>query len=130
VTDPELIEMFDTRFDKGLEIQRRVFGERIDRMYAQSPKDQIHIQRDLSANCFGDYYTRTGLDLKTRELLTFAMIALLGGCEPQLGAHVAANLAVGNDRQMLVGTVTALLPFIGYPRSLNAIHVINEGTSA
>jgi 4-carboxymuconolactone decarboxylase len=120
----------ETRFDEGLEVQKRIFGDRIDQMYAQSPKDQVHIQRHLSANCFGDIYTRTGLDLKTRELLTFAMLASLGGCEPQLGGHVAANLSVGNDRQVLVGTVTALLPFIGYPRSLNAIRVINEGTSA
>lgn len=120
----------DTRYEKGLEVQRRIFGERIDRMQAASPGDQLHIQRFLSANCFGDYYTRNGLDLKTRELLTFSMIASMGGCEPQLAGHVAANLAVGNDRRTLVGTITQLLPFIGYPRTLNAIRVINEGTSA
>lgn len=119
-----------TRFAKGLEVQKRLFGDRIDRMHAEAPEDQRHIQRYLSANCFGDHYTRTGLDLKTRELLTFSMIAALGGCEPQLAGHVAANLAAGNDRQVLVGTVTALLPFIGYPRSLNALRVVNEGTSA
>jgi 4-carboxymuconolactone decarboxylase len=117
-----------TRFDKGLEVQKKILGEKIDQMYEQSPKDELHIQRFLSANCFGDYYTRKGLDLKTRELLTFSMIAALGGCEPQLAGHVAANLAVGNDRNVLVGTITLLLPFIGYPRTLNAIRVINEGT--
>jgi len=120
----------DTRFDEGLALQRRLFGDRIDQMYANSPKDTLHIQRHLSANCFGDYYTRTGLDLKTRELLTFAMIASLGGCEPQLGGHVAANLSVGNDRQTLLSAATQLLPFIGYPRTLNAIRVIDKGTSA
>jgi len=57
------------------------------------------------------------------------MIAALGGCEQQLSGHVAANLAVGNDRRVLVGTITQLLPFIGYPRALNAVRVINEGTS-
>ena len=118
----------DTRFEKGLEVQKRIFGERIDQMRAQSPKDQMHIQDYLSANCFGDYYTRTGLDLKTRELLTFSMLASLGGCEPQLAAHLAGNLSVGNDRQVLISTVTHLLPFIGYPRTLNALRVINEGT--
>ena len=58
------------------------------------------------------------------------MIASLGGCEPQLAEHVAGNLAVGNDLQTLLGTVTQILPFIGYPRTLNAIRVIDEGTSA
>ena len=118
-----------TRFDKGLAVQKHTFGDRIDQMCAQSPEDELHIQRHLSANCFGDYYTRTGLDVKTRELLTFAMLAALGGCEPQLLGHVAANLSVGNDRRVLLGTITQLLPFIGYPRTLNAIRVINEGTS-
>ncbi len=65
-----------------------------------------------------------------RELLTFSMLAALGGCEPQLAGHVAGNLAVGNDRRVLVGTITQLLPFIGYPRTLNALRVVNEGTSA
>lgn len=119
----------DTRFEKGLAVQKRIFGDKIDQMYAQSPKDQLHIQEHLSANCFGDFYTRAGLDLKTRELLTFSMLASLGGCEPQLVGHVAANLAVGNDRQVLISTVTQLLPFIGYPRTLNALKVIDEGTT-
>ena len=120
----------DTRFEKGLETQKHIFGDRIDAMIAQSPPDQMHIQHFLSANCFGDYYTRNGLDLQTRELLTFAILAALGGCEPQLSGHVAGNLAVGNDRQVLIETITQLLPIIGYPRSLNALRVINEGTSA
>lgn len=119
----------DTRQERGLAVQKQLFGEAIDRMYAQSPKDQLHIQHYLSANCFGDFLTRTGLDLKTRELVTFTMLASLGGCEPQLAGHVAGNLALGNDRKVLVSTVTQLLPFIGYPRALNALRVINEGPS-
>jgi 4-carboxymuconolactone decarboxylase len=118
-----------TRFEHGLATQKRIFGDRIDTMVAQSPADQRHIQRFLSANCFGDYYTRNGLDLQTRELLTFATLVSLGGCEPQVAAHIAGNLAMGNERQLLIATVTQLLPFIGYPRSLNAIRLINEGTS-
>jgi 4-carboxymuconolactone decarboxylase len=97
-------------------------------MYAESPKDLLHIQELLTANCFGDHVARGGLDLETRELLTFSMLAALGGCEPQLAGHVAANLAVGNDRQVLIDVITQLLPYIGYPRTLNAIRVINEGT--
>jgi 4-carboxymuconolactone decarboxylase len=119
----------ETRFADGVAAQKRIFGDAIDKMRAGAPKDQLHIQDFLAANCFGDYYTRRGLDLKTRELLTFAMIASMGGCEPQLAGHVAGNVAVGNDRAVLVSTVTQLLPFIGYPRTLNALRVINEGTT-
>jgi 4-carboxymuconolactone decarboxylase len=118
-----------TRLDRGLAVQRRLLGDKLDLLYSQSPADQLHIQRYLSANCFGDYLTRTGLDLKTRELLTVSMLASLGGCESQLAAHVALNVAIGNGRQVLVATITQLLPFIGYPRTLNALRVINEGTT-
>lgn len=120
----------ETRFAEGLAVQKRIFGDAIDKMRAGAPKDQLHIQDFLAANCFGDYYTRRGLDLKTRELLTFAMIASMGGCEPQLAGHVAGNVAVGNGRAMLVSTITQLLPFIGYPRTLNALRIVNEGTHA
>jgi 4-carboxymuconolactone decarboxylase len=119
----------ETRREKGLEVQRRLFGETIDQLYAHSPKDQLHVQEFLTANCFGDHLTRAGLDLKTRELLTFSMLAALGGCEPQLAGHVAGNLAAGNDRRVLVSTITHLLPFIGYPRTLNALRIVNEGAA-
>jgi 4-carboxymuconolactone decarboxylase len=41
---------------------------------------------------------------------------------------VAANLNVGNDRTVLLAVVTQLLPFIGYPRTLNALRVIDDVT--
>ncbi len=116
----------ETRYAKGLDLSKSIFGEIIDKMYKESPEDQLHIQKYLSANCFGDYYTRKGLDIKTRELLTFSMILCLGGCEPQLKGHVQGNLNVGNDRKMLLSAITRLLPYVGYPRTLNAIKCINE----
>jgi 4-carboxymuconolactone decarboxylase len=116
----------ETRFEKGLSVQKSIFGDMIDQMYKESPANQIHIQKYLSANCFGDYYTRNGLDLKLRELLTFAMILALGGCEPQLKGHIQGNVNVGNDKKVLLGAVTQLVPYVGYPRTLNAIRCLNE----
>ena len=117
----------ETRAEKGLAIQKEIVGsERVEQMYASAAEDELHLQRLLSANCFGDHYTRTGINIKTRELLTFAMLISLGGCEPQAMGHVAANLRVGNHRSVLISLVTQLLPFIGYPRTLNALRVIDE----
>jgi 4-carboxymuconolactone decarboxylase len=116
----------ETRREKGLAAQKAIFGDAIETMHRQSPASQRHINEYLSANCFGDYYTRTGLDLKTRELLTFSMILALGGCEPQLKAHIQGNVAIGNHKETLLGVVTQLLPYVGYPRTLNAIRCLNE----
>ena len=72
----------ETRAEKGLAVQKEIVGaDLVDAMYASAPADELHIQRFLSANCFGDHYTRTGIDLPTRELLTFAMLVSLGGCD-------------------------------------------------
>jgi 4-carboxymuconolactone decarboxylase len=120
----------EDRAEKGLAVQKRILGDQVvDRLYAASPADQGHIQRHLSANCFGDYLTRTGIDLPTRELLTFSMLVALGGCEPQVKGHVAANLNVGNDRSRLIDVLTQLLPFIGYPRTLNGLRAVDEATA-
>ena len=116
----------ETRYEEGLKVQKSIFGEMIDEMYKTSPKGQLHIQRFLSANCFGDYYTRKGLEIKTRELLTFAMLISLGGTEPQVKGHIQGNVNVGNDKEKLMSVVTQLLPYIGYPRTLNAIKCLND----
>lgn len=116
----------ETRFEKGLAVQKAIFGERIDAMRAAAPENQQHIQDYLSANCFGDYVSRGGLDAKMRELLTFSMLLTLGGCEPQLRGHIQGNLNVGNDKRTLLAVVTQLLPYTGYPRTLNAIACLNE----
>jgi 4-carboxymuconolactone decarboxylase len=116
-----------TRAEKGLAVQKEIVGEEgLQRLLQSAPEDEQHIYGLLAANCFGDHVSRSGLDLATRELLTFSMLISLGGCDPQAKGHVAGNLRVGNSRATLIDVVTQLLPFIGYPRSLNALRAIDE----
>jgi 4-carboxymuconolactone decarboxylase len=117
--------------EKGLAVQKQIIGgDVVEKLYASAPEDQLHFQRYLSAHCFGDHYTRTGINVPTRELLTFSMLVSLGGCDAQVKGHVAANLNVGNSRERLIDVLTQLLPFIGYPRTLNALRAIDEVTAA
>ena len=111
----------ENRLEKGAQAQVDIFGESMKEAWKQG-----HINRWLAANCFGDYYTRTGLDLKQRELITFCFLAAQGGCEPQLTAHAKGNMNLGNDKEFLTKVVSQCLPYIGYPRSLNAIACINK----
>jgi 4-carboxymuconolactone decarboxylase len=113
--------------EKGLAVQKRIVGaELVEQLHALAPADEKHIQRFLSANCFGDYLTRGGIDVPIRELLTFSMLVALGGADGQVKAHVAANLLVGNDRATLIDVLTQLIPFIGYPRTLNGLRAVDE----
>lgn len=119
-----------TRMAEGLTVQKRIIGDdKVDALYAGAAEDDKHFQRYLSGNCFGDHVARGGLDLKTRELLTFAMLVALGGAEPQVKGHVAANLNVGNDRAALLSVLTVSVPFIGYPRTLNGLAAVNAVTA-
>ena len=112
---------------KGLAVQKAIFGAgHIDALREAAPEGQKHIQDYLSMNCFGDFVTRGGLDARTRELLTFSMLLTLGGCEPQLKGHIRGNLNLRNDKRTLLTVITQLLPYVGYPRSLNAIACLNE----
>ncbi|TWE04817.1 4-carboxymuconolactone decarboxylase [Peribacillus frigoritolerans] len=116
----------ENRFDKGLAVQVKIFGDVIKKMQESAPSNQKHIQEYLSTFCFGDLYTHGGLDLKTRELLTLCIITALGGAEGQVKAHVQGNKNVGNDKETLIAAITNCLPYMGFPRTLNALACVNE----
>ena len=123
---PQSTTTRETRQQIGLAKQKEIVGSRIDEMYKNSPKDLLHIQEYLSANCFGDFVTRNGLDVKKREMVTLSFLIALGGTESQIKGHIQGNANVGNDRQSLINLVTQLIPYVGYPRALNAITCLNE----
>lgn len=116
----------ENRREAGIQAQVDIFGERMRDFWKSGPEESCHINLWLADNCFGDYYTRTGLDYAERELITFCFLAAQGGCEPQLTSHAAANMKNGNDKLFLIKIISHCLPFIGYPRSLNALACVNK----
>lgn len=115
----------EDRLEKGARAQADIFGPQMLDAWKAG-----HINRWLAANCFGDYYTRTGLDLRQRELITFCFLAAQGGCEPQLTSHAKGNMNLGNDKEFLIRVISQCLPYIGYPRSLNAAACVNKAAEA
>lgn len=75
--DGQATTTLDNRLEKGIEAQAEIFGEHMKEAWKAG-----HINRWLAANCFGDYYTRKGLTLSERELITFCFLMAQGGCEP------------------------------------------------
>ena len=111
----------EDRLEKGEETQIRLFGPQMK----DFAKKGI-VNKWLVDNCFGDYYTRKGLSDNDREMITFCYLAAQGGCEPQLLSHAQANIKLGNDKDFLMKVIEQNVPFIGYPRSLNAVRIVNE----
>jgi 4-carboxymuconolactone decarboxylase len=115
----------ESRLAAGEQAQVDIFGEAMRGFKDKGHPDYPHINEWLVSNCFGDWYTRGGLDLRDRELVTFCYIAAQGGCDSQLRGHAAGNLSVGNTRELLIRVISSNLPFIGYPRTLNALAALD-----
>ena len=116
----------ENRREMGTQAQVDIFGDGMKDFWQSGPEESRHINYWLADNCFGDYYTRTGLDYKQREMITFCFLAAQGGCEPQLTSHAAGNMRIGNDKTFLIRVISQCLPYIGYPRSLNALRCVND----
>lgn len=115
------------RFEKGKEIQYPIYGEGMKQNMKDLPGEFAEaIPRILTETCFGDFYTRGGLDIKTRELMIFCALATLGGTDRQMGSHAVGNMKVGNDKETLISALVQLYPYIGFPRMANAIYAIKD----
>jgi 4-carboxymuconolactone decarboxylase len=116
----------DQRFKKGKEIQYPIYGEGMKQNMKDLPGEFAEIvPKMLTETCFGDYYTRGGLDVKTRELMIFCCLATLGA-DKQLTAHAIGNLKIGSSRETLLAAMIQCYPYIGFPRAANAIYAIKE----
>lgn len=117
----------EQRFDKGKAHQYPLYGDGMKQNMKDLPGEFASaLPNMVTETCFGDYYTRSGLDLKTRELMIFCALATLGGTERQVASHGLGNLKVGNDKETLLAALVQLYPYIGFPRIANAIYTIKD----
>lgn len=114
----------ETRFEKGVDAQATIFGPGM-RELAALGENMPRESKLLADNCFGDFYTRNGLDLQTREMLTLAILINLG-TEPQIKAHIFGNLNMGRSPEYITEVIFGCLAYCGYPRLLNAQTYLKE----
>ncbi len=117
------------RRESGEQMVMKLNGDRMKQILSQVPKDEYDLRvNDLYDFCFGDFYTRSGLSLKDRELVVFGAIAAFGGCEAQLRSHIGANLREGTTKAQLVDALRVMLRYLGFPRTLNAMNQVSQMT--
>ena len=120
---------YESRAVAGEAKQVAFFGEGMRGFAEAGNPEYPQINRWLASHCFGDWYTRDGLSDHERELITLCFLAAQGGCEPQLTSHARANMRIGNTKAFLLKVVSANVPWIGYPRTLNAIRCIEDASA-
>lgn len=116
----------ENRLSKGRKIQDKLYGDEVKQAMQTLPaeyKDQV--PEILTGFCFADFYTRKGLSVKQRELLSLVVLAAQGA-EKQLKAHIVGNLKAGNDKKTLLAAMVQAIPYIGLPNGLTAINLIKE----
>lgn len=109
------------RLEAGRKLQTEMYGM----VHTESTALDRHIRPFLSEYCFGDFYTRSGLDLKTRQLLTFVILANFG-TEIQMRSHIRGCANMGWTKEEVIAAATQCMPLMGMPRTLNTIAAINE----
>ncbi len=70
---------------------------------------------------YGDIYSRTGLDLKSREIATVAALTALGNVQPQLQSHIEGALNVGCTREEIIEVIIQMAVYAGFPAAINGV---------
>ncbi len=115
------------RLDKGKHWFNKVYGEgKADGLVEM----QVGLAQDLARFGiefnFGDIYSRPGLTLAQRELLSLASLVTIGGLEPQLRGHTRGAIRVGCTPTEIIETVIHTVQYCGFPKALNAIRVVTD----
>ena len=114
----------ENRYEKGWEIQNQLYGDEVKKAMASLPDIYANVVPDtLTTFCFGDFYTRNGLSIKQRELLSLIVLTSMGA-EKQLSAHVVGALRAGNDKETLLAAMVQAIPYIGLPYAMTTINLI------
>ncbi len=109
------------RYERGLELLQRVDGEGGAQVIDSLKDIAPDVGRYIVEFAFGDIYAREGLSLRDRELATIASLCTQGACEPQLMVHIRGALNAGLTAEQVIETFVQLIPYVGFPRVLNAI---------
>lgn len=114
------------RYEAGLALQEHVYGDEIKVAMEGLPKNMGEdVSRFLTEVCFGDFYTRSGLDMKTRELLIIGLLVTTGNTSV-LKSHIEGNLKIGNSKETITAAIIQCLPYVGFPNTLAALKTAKE----
>lgn len=116
----------EERFAAGSAIQQPLYGNEIKEALVGLPGNMGEdAARFLTEFCFGDIYTRGGLDVKTRELLAIGILVTTGNMQT-LQSHIAGSIRAGNSPETVTAAIIQCMPYVGFPNALNALKVLKD----
>ncbi len=118
--------MDDNRYERGLKKLSEVDGTGGEQVIESLKDIAPDLGNYIIEFAFGDIYSRSGLDLQERELITIASLLTAGGCEPQLEVHINGALNVGVPPQKVIEAFLQCIPYTGFPKVLNAVRAAKK----
>lgn len=114
------MEQSEDRHQRGMDMLKTMFGvnaeTEVEKLRAANPE----LARCLIEFPFAEVYTRPGLDLRTREMLTIAALTVLGYPQTELKEHVRGALNIGCTTEQIMEIVLQMAVYAGFPAALEA----------
>ena len=116
----------DTAFQAGIATRTQVMGsEFVDRAFGNATDYTQPMQEFITRNAWGNVWQRPGLDLKTRSLVTVAMLTALGK-QHELKGHVRGALNNGATPEELREVMLHATVYCGFPTAIDAFRTVTE----
>jgi 4-carboxymuconolactone decarboxylase len=110
----------ESRYEQGMRVRTEVLGaDHVARAQEQTTPFDADFQRFITETAWGDVWSRPGFDLKTRHLLTLAVLAALGR-EAELELHVRATRNTGVTPDELKEVLLHVAVYAGVPAANSA----------
>jgi 4-carboxymuconolactone decarboxylase len=126
MTKTHLQEVNTDRYQQGWRKLAEVDGHAGEQVIESLKDIAPDLARYIIEFPFGDIYSRSGLDLKSREIATVAALTAMGNAQPQLKVHIHGALNVDCTREEVVEVIIQMAVYAGFPAALNGIFAAKE----
>lgn len=120
------VEFQTTQFEKGLQVRREVLGaEYVDKSVQSVDAFMIPLQKLITEYCWGDVWSRPGLDRRLRSVINLAMISALNRPN-ELKLHVLGALKNGVTKEEIQEIMLQVTIYCGVPAGLDSTKIAKE----
>jgi 4-carboxymuconolactone decarboxylase len=118
--------MSEDRYQKGMKNLKKMNPDSYRNLEKLLNDIAPDMARYIAEFPYGDIYSRPGLDLKTRELITVASITTLGNAQSELKSHIHGALNVGCTPREIIEVIIQMAVYAGFPAAINGLKAAKE----
>lgn len=118
--------MNNTRFDNGLKNLEKIDGAAGEKVIQHLESIAPNVGKHIVEFAFGEIYASDKLSLREREIITVSCLLTQGDTKNQLIVHINGCLNVGLSQEEIIEIFTQCIPYVGFPKVLNAIFTAQE----